>query len=82
MEDKQLSEFALRNAMEFYLCDLPESMSTADLWEWVCEDDTDVIIYEPFENWGIESVRNAIEEMQTSLKYQYRDVLAMAGVTA
>jgi hypothetical protein len=78
MNDNQLSEFALRNAMEFYLCDLPETMTTADLWEWVCGDDTDVIIYEPFENWGIESVRNAIEEMQASLVRQYRTVMEKA----
>ena len=81
MDNKQLSDFALRNAMGFYLCDLPDEMSTDELWAWVCEDDTDVIIWEPFELRGIESVRNAIEEMRTSLKYQYREVLVMAGVT-
>jgi hypothetical protein len=78
MRNDQLSDFALRNAMEFYLCDLPETMATADLWEWVCGNDTDVIIYEPFENWGIESVRNAIEEMQASLVRQYRTVMEKA----
>jgi hypothetical protein len=78
MNDKQLSDLALRKAMEFFLCDLPESMPADELWAWVCEDDTDVIVWEPFWSWGIESVRNAIEEMQASLVRQYRTVMEKA----
>jgi hypothetical protein len=74
LKDK-LEDFALWRSIEHFISFYPDDKSPAEILELISAEDSDITVWEPFENWGGNSVVNAIEELAYTLKYQYATVL-------
>ena len=70
-----IEEFALKNALEFFLSEIPTDIPLDEVCDRMRDEDSDVLVYHPFEYWDVESVINGIDELALSLENQYREII-------
>lgn len=66
-------------ALGHYLSEYPEDREPEQLLTLICEDDDDIVVWEPFWGFDREWVADQIETMQ---EYMFRELLWAQGVDA
>ena len=79
MKYSELRELALTNSLANYICNLDELQDegkTADeILEMVEQGDSEVVIWEPFEDWEPSSIESEVINLQLSNIREYESLL-------
>jgi hypothetical protein len=76
MTPQELNDFALTNALGYYLCDVPEDKTPDEILEMLAEEDDSILVWEPFEHHDKSVIADLVDDMARSLRYQYDYVLS------
>jgi hypothetical protein len=71
MNETQLRNFALTNALNHYLCDVPENNHPEEVLEMLSEGDDSLLVWEPFEHHPKSVIADLVDDLAHSLKHQY-----------
>ena len=80
MKYQQLRDYALQCSLEHHLCEvddlLGDGKTPADILTMVEENNSEVVIYEPYEFYEPSSLAEAIEDMRGMFFYEFLFVLS------
>lgn len=80
MNYQQLRDYALQCSLEHHLCNVEELLDQGKTLDEIMEmveesDNTNVVIYEPYEYYESESLLNAIEDARGAKVHEFMEVL-------